>query len=92
MSMSPQPFSWSTIIGRCSVGLLKLYSSKVSWFWGRGMLKFLKIYFFKETFAIMASTRGLGVKNSNFEGFFPGKEVQKTIFGLRCPRLPHNLR
>jgi hypothetical protein len=47
--------------------------------------------FFKETCAIMASTRGLGSKNRNFEGFFPGKEVQKTILGLHWPRLRHNL-
>ena len=39
----------------------------------------------------MASTRGLGFKNRNFEGFFPGKEVQKTILGPQWPRLRHNL-
>jgi hypothetical protein len=28
----------------------------------------------------MPSKKGLGLKNRNFEGFFPWKEAQKTIF------------
>ena len=55
------------------------------------MPKFLKNYFFSEISAIMASTRGFGFKNRNFEGFFPGKEVQKTILGPQWPKLRHNL-
>ena len=31
------------------------------------------------------------LQNRNFEGFFPGKEVQKTIFGPQWPRLRHKL-
>jgi hypothetical protein len=32
--MYPPLFLYRTIIGRCWVGLLKLYSSKLSWYWG----------------------------------------------------------
>jgi hypothetical protein len=52
--------------------VLKLPSSEVSWFWERGMLKFWNKLLFKETCAILVSTRGFGVKNRNFGGFFPG--------------------
>jgi hypothetical protein len=45
--------------------------SEVSWFFGCGMLKFLK--------NIVASTRGFGFKNSNFWGYFPGKSSQKPL-------------
>ena len=92
MSMWPRPLLWPTTTVPCWPGVIKLRSSEVSWFWGCGMLKFLKNYFFKETCAIMPSTRGFGFKNRNFGGFSPGKEVPKTLFGLRWPRLLHNLR
>ena len=37
----------------------------------------------------MASTGGLGFNNRNFEGLFPGKEVQKTNLGPQWPGLRH---
>jgi hypothetical protein len=43
------------------------------------MPKFRKNFFFKETCAIMASTRGFGFKNRNFGGFFPGQRSQKPF-------------
>ena len=77
----PQSFPKRTIAGRCCPGgNLKFHGSEVSWFWGRGMLKFLKNFFFKEACAIMASKRGFGFNNINF-GLFPlGQEVPKTVF------------
>ena len=33
----------------------------------------------------MPSLNVFGFKNRNFEGFFPGKEVQKAIFGPQLP-------
>jgi|GEM_PF-6402501 hypothetical protein len=36
-----------TIIGRCWVGILKLYSSEVSWCWVCGILKLLKNLLFQ---------------------------------------------
>ena len=44
------------------------------------MLKLLKNYFCKETYAIMATMRGSGFKKINFGVFSPGQKVPKTIF------------
>jgi hypothetical protein len=38
-----------------------------------------KMYFIKETCAIMASTRGFGFKNRDFGGFFLGKRSPKPF-------------
>ena len=43
-------------------------------------LKLGKKYFIKETYAIMRSMRGFGLKNINFRVFSLGQEVPKTIF------------
>jgi hypothetical protein len=68
------------------------HSSEVSWFWSVVCSNFWKKYFFKETCAIMPPTRRFGSKNRNSKGFFPGKEIPKTIFGQRWSTLLHNLR
>ncbi len=47
MSMWPPPFLWHTTTDRCWPGVLKLHSSEVSWFWGVGMLNFLKKLLFQ---------------------------------------------
>jgi len=54
------------------------------------MVKFFKIYFFKETCVIIASTRGFGFKNRNFGGFFPGKRSSKPILTV-VAKVAHNL-
>jgi len=46
---------------------------------------------FMENYAIMPPLRRIGFKDRSFVGIFLGKEVVKTIFCLREPRLPHNL-
>jgi hypothetical protein len=63
--MRPRLFPYRTIIGRCWVGLLKLHRSQ-----GCDMLQFLKNYFFKETCAILAPTRGFGFRTETW-GDFP---------------------
>jgi hypothetical protein len=80
MSMCPPPFLWLTTTDQCWPGVLKLHSSEVSWFWGCGILKLLKKYFFKETFAILASMRGFGFKNINFGIFSQVQESPKPFF------------
>jgi len=50
--MWPQPFLWLTIADQCWPGVIKLYSTEVSWFWGYGRLKFLKNAFFVAICAI----------------------------------------
>jgi len=37
-------------------------------------------HFFSKNYATIPSRRGFGFKNRNFGGFFPGREVSKTIF------------
>ena len=47
---------------------------------------------FLENYAIMPLLRRSRFKDRNLVWFFPGKEVLKTIFGLRWSRLPNNFR
>jgi hypothetical protein len=55
------------------------------------MLKFLKNNFFKGTCAINGVGERIRLQEQKLWGMFSGQEVPKTFFGLRWPRLLHNL-
>jgi hypothetical protein len=45
--------------------------------------KIIKNILFQGNLCYYAIAEKIGFKDKNFEGFFPGKEVQKTILGHR---------
>jgi hypothetical protein len=48
------------------------------------------IKFFEENYATIFTLKGLGFKNRNLGGSFPGKAVPKTISFTGVTLLPHN--
>lgn len=94
LAILPERGTTNRKLAWCWPGVLKLHSSALSCFRGCSMLKFWKNYFCMETCAIMASTRGLGSKDSFIDSFLfssgsrPGKVRQiLQLASARRPRL-----
>ena len=77
--MWPRLFLYRTIIERCWPGVLKLHSSEVSWFWGCGMLKFLKKLLFQGNLCYHGVDERIRLQEQKLWGIFPGQEVPKTF-------------